>query len=630
MEEIVINIDSRYRNIFIYPNECKFRFDLEKTYKNIISARMISVEVNNSASYIDNIKKNNFITVHLPNKKNDPTGTKIELSEGLFQVVGVIQNIFNGMFQAFFNTNEGLQVTTVDNEPFAEKYFYFFYLNNDIEVKFDFNDITNENNLPTTLFNKLILTKGWYSVYGMVLQIQDYIKIKYEERRIYKNLNPSVATIPLDSGNFSMQNNSYNIEDTNYNVLTLPIFDRRFRSDVSGEPTEYDCVRYDNIEDAEFLENDLITNLDTFKYYIYSNYITDTTLFIPQTTSTYSSYTEHGILDKLNAGEYIIPNDPIYINTGDINPTYGLKTTKLTSNSIYYLNIAYLQDDPTEPTLKSTQIYNLSMQVDLTALKVSFSNFFTKTESTVDLTSNFRFYYYYVPSTTTLGVQTWNLLDSNEESINLFDSLFYNKKFLLEQKFITQVQYDNPFYQYTSEKDIAEFEIDFSTYKLVNPITRGLLDIKKMTYPPVGYYLGFRPDLTKSVDNFIYQGKIDNTERIIKAAKIFDTTGDDYMFLRINDWGYIDFFNQKMFAKILLTSGLGNPKIDDYINKEYRFRQPLNIQKLDIELTDYLGNTIDLAGFDWSFTLELKQVLVATEKVSLEKSNLVFSNIYRN
>jgi hypothetical protein len=630
MEEVIINIDSRYRNIFIYPNECKFRYDLEKTYKNIISARMISLEVNNSASYIDNVKKNNFIIVHLPNKLNDPEGTVIELSEGLFQIVGVIQNIFNGMFQTFFNTNEGLQTTTIDNKPYAEKYFYFFYLNDNVEIKFDFNDETNVNNLPVSILNKFTLTKGWHSIYGMVLQIQDYIKIKYNERKTYKNLNPSAIAIPLDAGNFLMKNNSYDVEDANYDVLTLPIFDRRFRSDVAGEPTEHDCIRYDNINDTDFLANDLTTNLTAFKYYIYSTYITDTSLFIPQTTTTYSSYANHGILDRLNAGEFIIPNNPIYTSSGNKNPSYGLKTTKLTSNSIYYLNIAYLQDPPAEPTSTSTQIYNLLMQVDLTALKVSFSNFFTRTVSTTNLTSNFNFYYYYVPPTSTLGSQTWNFVNSQLETINSFDSLFNNKKFLLEQKFITQAQYNNPFFQYTAEKDIADFEIDFSTYKLSNPITNGLLDINKMSYPPVGYYLGFRPDYRKSVDNFNYKGKIDNTERVLTATKIFDTTGDDYIFLKINDWGYIDFFNQRMFAKILLTSGLGNPKIDDYINKEYRFRQPLNIQKLDIELTDYLGNTVDLAGFDWSFTLELKQVLVPTEKVSLEKSNLIFSNVYRN
>ena len=161
-------------------------------------------------------------------------------------------------------------------------------------------------------------------------------------------------------------------------------------------------------------------------------------------------------------------------------------------------------------------------------------------------------------------------------------------------------------------------------------MTNGLVDIKKMVYPPVGYYLGFRPNITKTVNQFTFKGSVDNTERIMNATKIFDTTGDDYMFLRINDWGYIDFFGKKMFAKVLLTTGLGNPKIDDYVNKEYRFRQPIDVNKLDIELVDYLGNTIDLGGFDWSFTLELKQIVNSSDKTSVERNTLVFNTIYKS
>ena len=267
------------------------------------------------------------------------------------------------------------------------------------------------------------------------------------------------------------------------------------------------------------------------------------------------------------------------------------------------------------------------MQVDLTAIKTTFSNYFTTTTSLTNVNQNFKFYYYFIP----LGVgnQSWEE-EQSVEVINIFDNLFSDKKFLLDNHFITEPQYNDPFFIYSSEKDIAEFEIDFSTYNLINHVKDGIVDIKKLNYPPVGYYLGFRPNMKKSSDNFIYKGVVDGTERVIRGTKIFDTTGDDYVFLKINDWGYIDFFGQKMFAKILLTSNLGNPKIDDYVNKEYRFRQPINISKLDVELVDYLGNTIELGGFDWSFTLELKQIINSIEKTSIERSSVVFSNIYKS
>jgi len=600
MEEVLLNIDSKYRDILIYPNECKFKHNLEKMYKNIISTRLISIEVNNCASYIDNVKQNNFIIVHLPNKLNDPNGVKIELDEGLYQIIGVIKNMFNSLFQELFNFNSSLSKITIDGKPHVEKYFYIFYLNNDTELTFDFNALTNQ---PSTLETKLTLQQGWHSIYGIVLQIQNYITSKYNERKAFKKANPlDISILDLDSGNFSL------------NEFELPIFDRRFRH----ENNIFDCIRYDTILIFNAISTNLTTNLNLLKEHIYKTYINDTTTFILQTT--YDATTAK-ILDKLNTGKYIMTNAP------DGSPYTLVPGSELTSKSIYHLNIAFGSDLPTFPTNKSIQIYNLIMNVDLTALKVSFSNQFTKTTSS---SGSFAFYYYFtpVPNSIETPVQTWNKIE-NTQVINLFDNLFSNKDFAYQQGFITQVQKDNPSFIYTSEKDIADFEIDFSTYPIINPVSNGLVDIKKMVYPPVGYYLGFRPDIIKTINQFTFQGIVDNTERILLATKIFDTTGDDYIFLRINDWGYIDFFSKKMFAKILLTTGLGNPKILDNINKEFRFRQPIDINKLDIELVDYLGNTVNLNGFDWSFTIEFKQIINSIDKSTIERNTLVFNNIYK-
>ena len=601
MEEILLNIDSRYRDILIYPNECKFKYNLEKIYKNIISARMISLEINNSATYIDDIKQNNFITVHLPNKINDPDGTTIQLDNGLYQTVSIIQNTFNGLFNELFNNNSSLKRLTIDNKPYAEKYFYFFYLNYDIEVIFNFNEETT----PSSLSTKLILKHGWYSVYGLVLQIQNYITNKYNERKVYKNANPTDSTIlDLDSGKFTLYS------------FSLPVFDRRFRH----ENSEYDCVRYDPISEYNGNEGTLIANLKSLKYSIYKTYINDTTKFILQTTDTGSN----GILDKLNSGTYQMPKAP------DETQYTINENMVLTSNSIYHLNIAYGIQKPAPPTNQSTQIYNLLMHVDLTALKVSFSNFFTKTSSSFSSSENYSFYYYYTPVPNILSDstdQTWNKVEG-DETINLFDKLFNDKDFAYEQGFITKSQKDDIYFIYTAEKDIPEFEINFSTYPIINPVSNGLVDIKKMVYPPVGYYLGFRPNITKQDNQFIFNSIIDNTERIIYASKNFDTAGNNYMFLKINNWGYLDFFGNKMFAKILLTVGLGNPDINDYINKEFRFRQPVDINKLEIELVDYLGNTIDLNGADWSFTIEFNQIINSNNKKTAEKEAIVFKTLY--
>jgi hypothetical protein len=78
-------------------------------------------------------------------------------------------------------------------------------------------------------------------------------------------------------------------------------------------------------------------------------------------------------------------------------------------------------------------------------------------------------------------------------------------------------------------------------------------------------------------------------------------------------------------AKILLTSGLGNQKLDDFVNQGYRFRQPVNINKLEIELVDYLGNTLDLNGSNFSCTIQLTEIISSDQKEIIEKEAIVFN-----
>ena len=62
------------------------------------------------------------------------------------------------------------------------------------------------------------------------------------------------------------------------------------------------------------------------------------------------------------------------------------------------------------------------------------------------------------------------------------------------------------------------------------------------------------------------------------------------------------------------------------INNEYIFRQPVNIQNLEISLLNYLGDIINLNGIDYSFTIELKQVINMEDKYIYERNN---NNILR-
>lgn len=591
MEEILINIDSKYRDQIVYPHETKFRINLEKTYKNIVSVTINSLEICNSINYISTKKDNNYIIIHLPNKLNDPGGTTITLYDGLLQLITSIKSLFNGIFTGIFNTNGSLQIPSYNDRPFAEKYFYIFYLNDDTSIEFDFNLPAN---IPSSLSSNLVIKAGWHSIYGIVIQMTNYIKQKYNERKEYVSnlatVNPPPIPISLDTGNFSLISN-----------INLHIFDRRFRNIITKS---LDCIRIDIIKNTSFTNNNLDVNLQTLKMHIYKTYINDTISFItvPYPGIDNPTTPVFGILDKLTSGTYIVSgNYSASINNGELR-----------SNSKYYINSVGIA-----PNSDHTQIYNLSNQIDLTGLRVYFKNSFSNVTTGTVLKY---YYYYYVDGDN----QVWK--KTNEGTpINYVENLL-NKSFLLAQNFITQAEYDNPLYKATLEKDIADFQIDFNTNKrLENPITDGLVDIKKLEYAPVGHYIGYRPDILKTTDKFLKFSTMDETDRIIRAEKIFDTGGDNYIFIKINDWGYIDFFGEQFMAKILLTSGLGNPKLDAFVNQGYRFRQPVNINRLNIELVDFLGNTLDLNGFDFSCSIKLNSVISSDQKDTLERQALVFN-----
>lgn len=585
MEEIFINIDSKYRDRIAYPHETKFRINLEKTYKNIVSATINSLELNNSINYISTLKDNNYIIMHLPNKLNDPDGTKIILYDGLLQLISSIRTLFNGIFTEIFNNNGGLQKLTYNDRPFVEKYFYIFYLNQNTTIDFNFN-VINTTNLPATLSNKLVIEKGWHSVFGLVGQIKNYITQKYNERKAYVMQNPTTPAIALDSGNFTISSS-----------IQLKIFDRRFRN---TQTVSLDCIRIDTILGKTCIQNNLETNLQALKTHIYKTYISDTITFI-SAPSDVGDTTTFGILDKLTSGIYEVPTG--YVNSGPLISKSKYHTSNSSSN----------------PNSDTTQIYNIATQVDLTALRITFKNAFTN----VTVGSPNYFYYYYVDHA---GIRpsTWKR-DEDGITISYVEKLL-DLKHLLDQKFISQSDYDNPLFNPTLEKDIADFEIDFNTSKRIeNPVTDGLVDIKKLEYRSVGHYLGFRPDMFKTENKFLKTSVLDYTDRIIQGERFFDTAGENYIFVKINNWGYIDFFGEKLMAKILLTSGLGNPKLDAFVNQGYRFRQPINISKFDIELIDYLGNTLDLNGFDMSCSIKLMQVISADQKDTLEKQSIFFN-----
>lgn len=504
MEEILVNIDSKYRNYTMYPDESKFRLDLEYQYKNIISVGLSSIEMNNAISYINSEKDNNYFTLYLPNKKSDPIGITIELPDGLYQNIDLITDNVNELITEKINTN-----SLIENNN-HERYFYFFYLAKDTKIDVDYH-------YATLLSGSTLITikKGWYSLYGYVNIIINSLK--------------TISTI----------------KDFKIFQFDICVFDRRF---WNIDESEKNNLRYDTIDEKAFVDSNIQTNYNNLKKYIYSKYIKDTINF--QITSSGSNL---GILDKIVNNTYIIPDG------------YLFNGTTLNSSSKYYIsnsnNFSSLDD--------LIQTYNISMIANTPQNTITFKN-------TMSIS-----YYYYNDG----FFQGWQPPSGDNLLKNINES---------------NLTFDIPTFEiYLGKKQNATKE-------------NGIFNLTNLNYPSFGYYMGFKDE--------DYLSKAKGTEQIITSENYYNTIGFNYVFLRLNDWGHFDLFGKKIFAKILLTSSLGYPKLDEYITKEFKFRQPNNIQKLEIELLDYLGNTIDLNGFDFSFTLELKQIIDSDLKVNIENN----------
>lgn len=121
----------------------------------------------------------------------------------------------------------------------------------------------------------------------------------------------------------------------------------------------------------------------------------------------------------------------------------------------------------------------------------------------------------------------------------------------------------------------------------------------------LGHNLGFR---TKRVEKkYVYTG-----------SGLVDVIDSNYLFLSLNpDWKVIthrtpDRSHLYSFAKIIINQPKGAMIFDNGLQtntREYFFKQPSNITNIPVSLQDPYGQIVDLEGMDFSFTLELTEVL---------------------
>jgi len=100
-----------------------------------------------------------------------------------------------------------------------------------------------------------------------------------------------------------------------------------------------------------------------------------------------------------------------------------------------------------------------------------------------------------------------------------------------------------------------------------------------------------------------------------------DTIDNNYLFITLNpDWKVVinqapDRSQHFSFCKFIMTAPKGGVLYDNgsnTITKEYWFHQPTNIVSFPVRVSDPYDQLINLNGMDFSFTLELKEILNAS------------------
>jgi hypothetical protein len=130
--------------------------------------------------------------------------------------------------------------------------------------------------------------------------------------------------------------------------------------------------------------------------------------------------------------------------------------------------------------------------------------------------------------------------------------------------------------------------------------------------------LGYRLGYIFSDNNYLASNQSDSYDDIAgeylykwTADTFLNITKDEYLFVRINDYGVIYNANREknLLAKIILYDQqfiVDNGA--NFLTKTYKFKQPVNLSKFDIELVNQFGKTVDMNYIDFSMTLEVGQI----------------------
>lgn len=158
----------------------------------------------------------------------------------------------------------------------------------------------------------------------------------------------------------------------------------------------------------------------------------------------------------------------------------------------------------------------------------------------------------------------------------------------------------------TPTSSAQPFILDFISSSPVN------IKKRKHNYG-LGYNLGFRLYTYKTSLTKTYSGL---TAYYLVAEACLDTVGDTYMLLAINDYHNVEQKTDTNYlqcvAKIIIREEKYTVIYDDgssLLSNDIVFPSPTDLKILQVKLLDPYGDVIDLCGMNFSFSLEITEVL---------------------
>jgi hypothetical protein len=147
-----------------------------------------------------------------------------------------------------------------------------------------------------------------------------------------------------------------------------------------------------------------------------------------------------------------------------------------------------------------------------------------------------------------------------------------------------------------------------------NPAVPFTLDFKGGRYDyrsydwGLGYFLGF-PNKEYPIAATSFTG-----------SAIIDIIGASYIFFQLDGISPIQHYTPdknviSAFAKLVMTGDKNSIIYDDGANfntKEYRFQQPIDFFQVHPRIVDTYGDIVDMNGKNYSFTLEIEEVINVT------------------